>query len=549
MHTRELALLFFASLAVPVHSQWETSQGGNSRRDGFVDAIGPASLVPGWQVTSRTQFAVQPVVGEGLVVHTRVFDWLSPTGSVIEARDEETGQLVWSATLPAVSGRYDVPYAIRDGKVYAARQDFNFTHFGSPVYALDATDGSLLWESEGLMNTHWDASPSFLTNGDLLVLGPYFGAPNPGNRHLRIDHTDGSTVWTRPRPEGSSAFTAGGAVFQDRYYFVHALGGYHEVVRIDVDDGTRMYASARFGDGISSAAANNLVIGHDGTVYFPYNGTSLGNSELIALEDNFLRERWRVPLAELSLSSLAIAPDGSVLSISPQNEVTRLNPTTGDVLDRSLPLPVPMIVGRIVVDRQSKVFVCAQGSGAAPAQLLAFDADLDLLWTVVLGLSPNTGASLTRSGRLVVSTLQSAVRTFQRESIRPVDSLCAQSARVEFRGGTAGNRPSFFPLDVPYVGRPWRAQIYGYVPSLVGVAFTDAPANGVMTAFGELLVQLSGQRLATLTLPAAADGIGRLGLNVPEDASLCGRVAYGQAFVLGPSGLELGNALDLTFGH
>jgi len=550
---RVLALFL---LALPASAQWATSQGGNSRRDGFVDAVGPATALPGWSVTLKTQFAVQPVVGEGLVIHTRVFDWLSPTGSVIEARDEDSGQLVWSATLPDSAGLYNIPYAIRDGQAYAARAHFNFHLFNVHLYALDAADGSVLWQSEGLMNTHFDASPSFASNGDLLVNGPGFSAPNPGNRHLRIDHTDGSTVWTRPRPEGSSPVTAGGAVFQDRYYLVRGTGGFHEVVRIDISDGTRMYAAAKEGDGSASVASNNLMIGSTGRVYFPYGppATASTDSTLIAYEDIGvgLRERWRAPMAHLSSSTLGLARDGAVLSFSPAGELVRLNPSTGAVLDRSAPLPIQLTAARITVDRQGKIFVAVSGTGGAPGQLLAYAPDLSLRWSFVLGLSPNTGASLTSKGRLVVSTLFTAIRTFRPERTQPAEPLCSEGARIQYQGGAGSNRNCFFSVDVPFVGQTWVSQVWGQGhpggATFVGIAFTDAPASGTMISAGELLIDLSGRRFATLLQPSGG-GVDTFRNLIPEDASLCGLVAHGQAFVLGGSGLELCNGLDLTLGN
>lgn len=542
--------LFLAALLAALPSgvpeaQRTTSQGGNSRRDGLVPTRGPGHPALSWSRSASTQFAVPPLIGDGRVVYSRT----DASGSTIEAADLETGQPLWSTTLPGGFSPFCLPIALRDGRVYARR--------GLPglanefLYALDATTGALLWQAEDLVQMHLYSSPSFLSNGDILINGEY--VQSLGWRLLRVDHVTGRTIWNRPPPEGANPPAAGGAVFQDRFYLAHELGAGYELERIDTATGARLYGSAVESVPITTAAlSNNLLIGPDGGLYWPYGGAAtVIDAELIALTDTgtSLAERWRVPMAELWTSSLAVGPDGTILSYDRDNRLVRLDPATGAVLDRSARLPVELLRVNTTVDRSNRVFVVAEGEGAAQVQLLAYDADLELEWSLLLGLPPAAGASLA-AGHLVVSTSREVVRAYELESSRRAPGDCATDASVSFRAGTGVNRPCFFPTNLPLVGRSWKAEVFAGVhpaPTHYGLWARAAPGSLALTV-GELLVDPTSQRLLSAVRPSNG-GVDTVRLAIPDDASLCGRTLTIQAFLLGPPGPVLCNALDMVIGH
>jgi outer membrane protein assembly factor BamB len=79
---------------------------------------------------------------------------------------------------------YNKISAIKDGVLYASRSGNSNQSY---IYALDASDGSVIWRSEGLTDESSSEGLNFLSNGDLIV----------GNRQsvLRINKIDGTTVW------------------------------------------------------------------------------------------------------------------------------------------------------------------------------------------------------------------------------------------------------------------------------------------------------------------------------------------------------------------
>lgn len=532
---------------LPAAAQWETSQGGNSRRDGRVETFGPLAPRPGWTRTDDTQFAIQPVVGDGLVVYTRVFDWRSFDGSIIEAVDLETGALRWSATLPSINGLYNAPIAIRDGKVYVTRAHFALVD--ELLHALDAQTGALLWTAQDAIQAHFFTSPAFLSDGDLIVNGSY--VIGEGWFIQRVDHRDGSTVWIRPPPEGTNTELAGGAVFDDRFYFVHELGGKHEVARLDTNSGLRLYGSRPEGNG-RSESHGNLTIGPDGTIYWPYGHSTVGGSVMIALRDTgtALVERWRAPIRDLWASGQALGADGSIFTFSRDGEVLRLAPEDGRVLDRSAPVPLDFITARPVVDAGGHLFVVFQGQGAVPARLDAYAPDLELLWSIELGLSPTAGPTLAEDGRLIVSTARDVVRTFQLKRVRPAEGPCAQAAQVTLRPGSGVNPLTFRALDLPRWGSRLRLEIdTGSFPptGIVGALFYASAASGPLTRHGEVLVDPTSPLLFHMQRQASTP-TELFTFSLPHTSRLCGLRASGQAFLLGPSGLELSNGLDLVFG-
>jgi outer membrane protein assembly factor BamB len=543
-----LAPFLALALQGSLHSQWTTAQGGNSRRDGQATTHGPAAPAQSWSISQRTGFASAPLIGDGRVVYSRT-DPASPGGSVIEAADLRTGQPLWSTTLPGGLSPFTLPIAMRDGRVYARRASPALVN--EFLYALDASTGALLWQSQDLVQMHLFSSPSFLANGDILINGEY--VISLGWRLLRIDHLTGGTVWNRPPGEGANPPAAGGAVFQDRFYLAHELAGAYEVERINSGTGERMYGSALESVAATAAAtSNNPMVGADGTIYWPYGGVSTGGeAELIALTDTgtSLVEKWRAPMADLWTSSLGVAPDGMILSYSRQNELVRLDPATGAVVARSAELPVDLLRVNTTVDRGNRVFVVACGEGPTPIQLLAYGPQLRLQWSLLLGLSPAAGASVAE-GHLVVSTAREVVRAFEFDSFRRVPGDCTSNASVSYRNGTGLNRPCFFPTDLPRVGATWTAEIFAGVhpaPTLYGLVMHASPGSALLP-FGELLVDPGSQRFLSRIRPTNG-GIDILELGLPDDPTLCGIHVSAQAFMLGSPRPVMCNALDLVLGN
>ncbi|MCH8253547.1 MAG: PQQ-like beta-propeller repeat protein [Planctomycetes bacterium] len=395
-----MLLLFAASPTFG--GDWETGVGGSASRAGLSTDVGPLSANILWQGSLPAIVAGQAVIGQDLVIVTRITSFTIPTGTTIVAHDRLTGDIVWTAQLPfnfPDSWRSRVS-AIRDNQVYATRSGNTAADF---LYALDPADGEILWESEDVIVESSTESPSFADNGDLIVGS--FGSL------MRIDRTDGSTVWSVPR----SCPTTDGcapAVFGDRAYIWEASGSGPKVTVFDVEDGAALYSSDGIGGGIIQQVG--LFVGPDGTVYAPRTQNNPMTDFFTALEDTgeALVEKWSVPMGYVPFASFAVGPDATVYTYAPDNQIIRLDPKDGEVIDSSGPIPFdfPMIP-RMAIDAHGKVFVT--NGGFPSGRLLAFDADLALRWSSPITNVNIGGPAIGDGGVLVVCGIGTDVRAYQ----------------------------------------------------------------------------------------------------------------------------------------
>lgn len=126
----------------------------------------------------------------------------------------------------------------------------------------------------------------------------------------------------------------------------------------------------------------------------------------------------------------------------------------------------------------------------------------------------------------------------------------SQAASATVRNGT-GSNPLVFAADLPVLGTSWTATVdtTGHPGAnstlLLGYA---APVAGIMTAYGELLVDRTALFLfQSLAAPAPATGIALHTTSVPANPALIGLRASVQAVILG-GGIQLCNAVDLVLG-
>ena len=171
-----LAGAALSALAAPAAAQWTTAVGGNDFRSGFVDAAGPTGPELRWSGSLAASSGEQAVIDEDLVVITR--------GDRVVAHELATGAIRWDVPFERATG-------FRDGQVYVTGR-VGITQF---LYALDPTDGSVLWQSEDPIRQSDVESVAFAPNGDLLTNGADAGG---GNALVRIRRTDGTTLWNTP---------------------------------------------------------------------------------------------------------------------------------------------------------------------------------------------------------------------------------------------------------------------------------------------------------------------------------------------------------------
>ena len=388
-------------------SDWNTGSGGSASRDCLSSEVGPTAPEILWEGSLPAIVSQQAVIEGSFMVLARITSFTIPTGTTIVAHDLHTGEMLWDTQLPFNNPdewRSRVS-AIRDGQVYATRA--GNTNL-APLYALDVKDGSIIWESEDPIDESTTEGLAFAPNGDLIV-GNFSSV-------MRIDKTDGSTVWQT----GRTCPTTNGclvSVFGDRAYYWEASGDGPKVTALDIADGTVLYSSDGIGGGFIEQLG--LFVGPDGIVYAPRTQNNPVTDFLVALQDTgkALVEQWSAPMGYTPFGTMGVGPDGSVYSYLTDNDndlftVVRLDPVDGELLDESEPLAFSFpLQPRMAIDIDGKVFVTNGGFGNGA--LFSFDADLNLRWSVNITGVNLGGPAIGEHGILIVCGTGSDVRAYQ----------------------------------------------------------------------------------------------------------------------------------------
>lgn len=305
---------------------------------------------------------------------------------VLFGYDLATGRELWRRSLPPGSHNAHIS-GVRDGQVYASR-----SYSGSPEYyfALDAVDGSTLWQSQALIDENAFESLGFSPEGDPIVGGM--------TSIIRMDRATGHTVWSVSRScVGWGACSV--AVSGNRFFAANFVSSGIGVDAYDVATGGKLYSSGPLSSGGSQI---QIFTGPGGRVYAPFVWNQAGDA-LIALNDTgvALTEAWRTPVPYLVFPAFAVWTDGSVFSFSTAHEIVRLNPATGAVIVRSTPLPFSSgFIPRLATDNSRLLMTLDDGTSTSATY--AFGIDLSLLWKDALPHPFAGGPAIGRDGTLLV---------------------------------------------------------------------------------------------------------------------------------------------------
>jgi outer membrane protein assembly factor BamB len=383
---------------------WNTGSGGKPSRHSLSSEYGPGDATLLWQNGYNAIIAQQAVIDGNIVAMSRIFNLNNVLhGTKIVAQDLITGDTLWTTELPV-----DFPdsdwrsrvSAFRDGVVYATRSgNTNYSY----MYALDATDGSIIWKSEGLVNESSTESCSFASNGDLIV-GNFDSV-------IRISAENGSTVWEIDR----SCPTSNGqevAVFGDRGYCWEPSPYGPVVSVIDLEAGEILFSSEALSPGIIQQLG--LFIGPDGIIYAPRSMNNATTDFLFALKDNgdSLEELWSTPIGYIPFSTGGIGPDGTIYTYSSNGEVIRLDPADGTVLNTSEVIFTSLGASpRMAIDANGYVFVT--NGEFATGNFYSFNPDLSLRWSEGITNVNIGGPAIGPSGTLVICGVGTNVRAYQ----------------------------------------------------------------------------------------------------------------------------------------
>ncbi len=403
-----LGIAMFGAVALTSWARadnWQTGVGGNAARHGLSEEIGPSAADILWQGSLPAIVSQQAAIDGTIVVTSRIASFTIPSGTWIVAHDLPTGELLWQVRLP-----YDFPdsswrsraTAIRDGHVYATRAGNTNLDY---LYALDENDGSIVWQSEDLIDEATTESLAFTADGDL-VAGNFTSV-------LRIDKDSGLTVWSSPR----SCPTTNGCqatVFGDRVYIWQATAGGPKVTAFDAATGAELYSSDPIGGGFIRQVG--LLVGADGTIYAPRTQNNPVTDFFVALEDtgSALVEKWSVPMGYSPFASFGVGPDSTVYTYNSLKQIIRLEPGTGDVLDTSIALRAAAevtLAARMAIGADGVLYVT--NGGFADGRLFSFNADLTLRWSTPVTNVNVGGPALGSCGILVVCGNGTDVRAYR----------------------------------------------------------------------------------------------------------------------------------------
>lgn len=401
-----------ANASFKASSNWSTSGGGNSFRNGLSNERGPTSPTLAWRAGRNASYGSSTFIEGNTVVTTRFYpsnatDEATQQGGAIVAHRLDTGALLWEKQLPLDfpnSDSYSCVIGVHDGRVYASRRsDFSPSY----IYALRLSDGLQLWRSAEVFmvaipnGESDDVSPVYAPNGDLIVTWVI--------QSYRINCLTGETVWKSETYKNLFGLYSVEAVNGDRLYGQQVMLGQRCIAAVDPDTGKVKYSSPMLSAKSDYADKGfldpRMFIGPDGTVYVPIISTHPKTKNfrfLYAFEDTgtSFRLKWQSPpFNQLNYATFAVGPDGSVYSYDSDYRVVRLHPEDGKVLNTSISLSKQFgYVKRMVVDSTGLLYL---SDGTGP--LYCFNADLTQRWTTSVPNIYLGGPTLGSGGTLVVS--------------------------------------------------------------------------------------------------------------------------------------------------
>jgi outer membrane protein assembly factor BamB len=379
---------------------WVTG-GGNAWRSGLSDERGPARREDlAWEGTEAGIFGAPIYIWDNKLVTMR---FQTINYAPIVCHDLATGETLWTHDFPGTNSR-SLPIGFRDGRVYA----INFqerTNERDTLYALDATDGHVIWRGQVQTWMSITESATFAENGDLIVSADSF-------RLARVDCTTGGVVWTTPRVWPVTG-SADACVYDSTVYAFSGDIGSLYVNAWDLATGRFKYKTRLVdthpGGPLPQSAP---MVGDDGTIYAHKPGDNV-----TALEDtgDSLRALWTHEVSggdsNYSIfSHFAVGPDRSVYCAS-DGRIQRLDPATGVCLDSSPFIKDPTSIyfgARMAIGADSLVYLT---TGTYNSALYALTRDLQILWADSLP-NMNTSGPAIGNGFLAVSGAGSALKVY-----------------------------------------------------------------------------------------------------------------------------------------
>ncbi len=204
--------------------------------------------------------------------------------SYVYCFDAATGLEIWADTL---SGMTASCMTVWNGMVFVP----TYRNGETPLYALDATTGSIIWENIDSYGGYWDSSPTVVDS--IIYINGYDG-------HSRaIDAVTGNTIWDQQF--SSYNITATPAYHDNRLFFANE--GWGNYYCLDAGTGSTIWAVPGCQHG-SSGIADGIVF--YGEIDNPY------GARVIALDCDTGEEIWSYITGADDIYSSPAITDGVV---------------------------------------------------------------------------------------------------------------------------------------------------------------------------------------------------------------------------------------------
>ncbi|NOX46675.1 MAG: PQQ-binding-like beta-propeller repeat protein [Chlorobi bacterium] len=388
-----LIIFWFSGNTQPI-SQWNVGVGGNPARNCLANINGPQQSDILWEGGLYAKRGYQTFIEGDIVVASRRHNYNDILhGAKIVAHDLHTGDTLWTMELPVINGdveQFSQVKGINGSQVYASRSGGPGNQ--SVLYALDAADGSIIWQNNSEITQTFSEDVSFAPNGDIIV----------GNFEsvIRIDKNTGATIWSTTR---SSPTTDGSAVVvsNNRVYGWEATANGPRISAFDLETGDFLYGSDAIAPGW--VQQTGLMAGPDGHIYAPRVQNNPDTDYFVSLTDNGaeIKPNWSVEYGYALWASYGVGPDGSVYTYDRFRHVIRLDPANGEVLNTSIEFCSEYPAGPKMAIGSDGVIYLTNGK-YGESKLFSFNPDLSLRWSEDYGTTVIEGPSIAYDGTMIV---------------------------------------------------------------------------------------------------------------------------------------------------
>ncbi len=341
--------------------------GGNNNRDGYSSEFFDG-LSFNQTYNAPSSIWGMPIFCYGDKFVTSRYTSLSPLRALVVAFNFNNTDPAWTY---GVNSGVNIIMGFNDDKVYV--RDFQ-QNGNDTIFALNASDGSLVWKSNFTVERGIIWTAVFTSNGDLILPG------SGTKRIMKINHLNGDTVWSNNRiipNTGAETMCINGNTL---YAWQGGITTPKTILAIDVNTGVTKYSSPSLpGDGDQEIP---FTVSKTGVVYCIRDG-----GLMYAVKDNgsSLDILWSKDISQPvgTYTQIAVGRDSSVY-IPNGKKIFKLNHMTGAAIDSSIDLVSSGTINpRFAISISGNVYIGNGASEPSQGKFFVFNSTLQNLLTEI----------------------------------------------------------------------------------------------------------------------------------------------------------------------